>query len=613
MSTDVSSVTKHFPSAENGFTTTTSGSVSSGATTVGLNSVAGYTNGETAVFVIDPTDASKKQTFTGVIDTSGVQVTGVIWTAGTNVAHASGATVVDYATATHISMITKGLLVEHDQDGTHGAVTATSVTATTGTFTNLTVSGTATSQGWTALGDVPDTVTANGNRNFDLVFNGVDHTSTLSPGMKLQLARTVAAPDQCTDLEASSSQYFSLASAGITGMTFTDDFTVSCWIKPESYATNATIASRYNGTSGWILQLSATGQIILSGHNAGAANTSQVLSYQLIPLGKWTHIVAQLDMSAYTATTTTSYIMINGIDTPAYVARGGTNPTALVQAGNLAIGGRGGGSDYFDGKIAQVAIYSAKVTQANALATMSQSLTGSETNLICGYTLDNSLLDLTANNNDLTANGGAVATNADSPFANAVTAGTQEYAEINSVVFSTNTTVNVRVADTCQIPTTGGVSAVNYSTQSNPFGLPRISNVLAFIMVPGFTVASTSRTAIPGLTTTVKVPPGRGIKLSMYCRYINGTSGDLGSFEIHDTAVSSSTNIIQGADVAVDASGGPSIHLETIEYPSTSTTTTTSKTYIGACVNNTAARNLTYNGEITSTYRRPLFLKVELV
>lgn len=111
MSTSVAGLsTNYFPSPQSGFTTTTSGSVGSGAATVGLNSVAGYSNGEIAVFVIDPTDVSKKQTFTGVIDTSGSQVTSVKWTAGTNQTHALGATVVDYATATHISMITKGLL-----------------------------------------------------------------------------------------------------------------------------------------------------------------------------------------------------------------------------------------------------------------------------------------------------------------------------------------------------------------------------------------------------------------------------------------------------------------------------------------------------------------------
>lgn len=119
MSTSVSSVVSHFPSAENGFTTTLASTISSGATTVPLNSVAGYSNGEVAVFIVDPEEPSKKQTFTGTIDTANVQVTDVVWTAGTNQAHSGGATVVDYASATHISMMTKGILVEHDQAGQH--------------------------------------------------------------------------------------------------------------------------------------------------------------------------------------------------------------------------------------------------------------------------------------------------------------------------------------------------------------------------------------------------------------------------------------------------------------------------------------------------------------
>lgn len=120
MSTSVGSLTNNFfPNAQNGFTTTTAGSVLSGATSVALNSVAGYTNAQPAVFVIDPTDVTKKQTFTGIIDTSGVQVTSVVWTAGTNQIHALGATVVDYATATHISMISKGIGIGHTLDGTH--------------------------------------------------------------------------------------------------------------------------------------------------------------------------------------------------------------------------------------------------------------------------------------------------------------------------------------------------------------------------------------------------------------------------------------------------------------------------------------------------------------
>lgn len=485
MSTSVSSLTTNFfPSAENGFTTTTSGSVSSGATTVGLNSVAGYTNGEVAVFVIDPTDVSKKQTFTGVIDTAGVQVTDVVWTAGTNQTHALGATVVDYATATHISMITKGIGIHADQDGTlkAGAVDATAVIAD-GVVTKAKFATAVKSDldsGWsTRYGDTtfpaPDTVTANGNRSYDLVFNSVDLTSYISPGMRLRTTRTTTAPTQCTDLESGSSQYYSKTSPA--AMTFTDDFVVSAWIKLESYTgASQVIASRANGTQGWIFSIQSDGTVTLTGYNAALTNYSRVASYQSIPLGKWVHVAAQLDMSTFTATTTTSYIMFDGVNVPAAVSRAGTNPTALVQAGNLEIGSYNAGTSPFDGKIAQVAIYNAKVTQATILASMHQTLTGSETSLISAYSFNNTINDLnTTNANNLTANGSAVATATDSPFSVnsfGTATGTTDYAIVTKAVFSTNTTLTVQVPEGNTIPTSGGVSAVAYSPWKAPYGMP---------------------------------------------------------------------------------------------------------------------------------------------
>jgi len=482
MSTSVASVTNHFPSAENGFTTTTSGSVSSGATTVGLNSVAGYSNGEVAVFVIDPSNASK-QTFTGTIDTSGVQVTGVKWTAGTNTTHAAGATVVDYATATHISMMTKGILVEHDQDGTHSDITATSITATTGTFTNLTISGAATEEGWAALGDVPDTVTNNGNRSYDLVFNTNDLTDTVSPGMRLKMTRTVTAPTQCSDLETGSSQYFNKTSPA--GTTFTDDFVCGAWVKLESYpAAGEHIAiGRTDATpaNGWFFGIDGSGRVIMRGYNAGNSNWSQVLSYQSIPLNKWVHIAAQLDMSAFTATTTTSYVMIDGVDVPAAVSRSGSNPTALVQSGNLAVGSYGTFVTYtFDGKLAQVFYSSAKITQANVKTLMSQGLTASlisTHSIVSAYSLSNAITDLnTTTANNLTAQGSAVATATDSPFAGGnvteFTDGTTEFGIVTKTAFSTNSTITVQVPEGYAIPTSGGVSAVSYSTHKIPYGFP---------------------------------------------------------------------------------------------------------------------------------------------
>jgi hypothetical protein len=402
-------------------------------------------------------------------------------------------------------------------------------------------------EGWTGLANTPNTVTYNGNRNYDLVFNSVDVSNTLSPGMKIRLQRTVAAPDQCTDLEAGSSQYYSKTSPA--GMTFTDDFVVSAWVKLESYpagGSSANIISRYNGTSGWEFNVQSNGTLILTGFNAGAANYSNINSYASLPLNKWVHVTAQLDMSSFTNTSTTSYIMFDGVDVPSQVTRAGTNPTALVQAGNLEVGSQNGGTRLFDGKLAQVAIFNAKVTQATMRTYMSQGLSGSETSLISAYSFDNSINDLnTTNANNLTANNSAVATNADSPFANAVSAGLQEYAEIQSVSFSTNTTVNVRVPDVSMIPTSGGISNVYYAVGANPYGLPYFSNVIGdVIRCSDFQTTSTTSTDVLGVTTTIYIPANSKIRVSLQGnRRFNTTAGNSTYLYIQEDGVLISSSL----------------------------------------------------------------------
>jgi len=258
-------------------------------------------------------------------------------------------------------------------------------------------------------------------------------------------------------------------------MTFTDDFVVSAWIKLAAYpaaGSAATIASRHNGTNGWYFWVNEFGQVVLGGTNASAGNWSRVSSYQGVPLNKWVHVTAQLDMSSFTNTSTTSYVMIDGVDVPAFVGRSGTNPTALIQAGNLEIGSQNSGTLPFNGKIAQVAIYSAKVTQANVLATISQGLVGTETSLISAYSLSNSVNDLTANANNLTAQGSATTTNADSPFgaqAGGTVSATLDYGIVQAIDSST---ITIQVPEGGTVPTSGGVSAVSYSNVKNPYGMP---------------------------------------------------------------------------------------------------------------------------------------------
>lgn len=319
---DVSAATKHFPTAKEGFTTTLASTISSGAATVPLNSVTGFSNGETVVLVVDPTDASKKQAFTGVVDTSGVQITGVVWTEGTNTGHTAGATVVDYETATHWALYSKGLLRDHNQSGYHktlkddnanewikqtatasavnevtiaNAATGTNpIISATGDDTNIGLTLTPKGSGavkmtsnydaWVALGTAPTTITALGNRSYTVLIPSVDYTDRLSAGMRLKLTRTVTAPTQCTSLNGTT-QFFSRASGSLAGTitTITDDMTISAWVKLTSYAA-ATIVSRYNGTNGWTLDINTSGQVQMAGFNAGVGNNRNSLSYQSIPL-----------------------------------------------------------------------------------------------------------------------------------------------------------------------------------------------------------------------------------------------------------------------------------------------------------------------------------------
>lgn len=144
---NVSSATKFFSTANEGFQTTVGADVASGATTVVLTSTGGLTDGSVFVGIIEPGVAIKQQVFTGTVNVSTNSITGVVWTRGTNSIHATGSTVVDYVTGTDWNLLTTGLLKEHKQSGAHGNVTADSVATNTLTvggsnITSLTPTGT---------------------------------------------------------------------------------------------------------------------------------------------------------------------------------------------------------------------------------------------------------------------------------------------------------------------------------------------------------------------------------------------------------------------------------------------------------------------------------------
>lgn len=359
----------------------------------------------------------------------------------------------------------------------------------------------------------PNTVTYNGNRSYSLVFNSTNLTTTLSPGMRLRTTRSVAAPTQCTSLNGST-QFYSKTSP--TGMTGTTGYSYIGWIKPTAYQTGI-IESKFSSSgtnNGWNFYMNASGQLVVVGWNAN--NNRTWTTYQSVALNKWSSVTARLDM---TSTATSGVITIDGVDVPVTYSTIGS-PTTWVNAGNLEIGSNNGGTNLFAGKLAQVAVFNALISQATLLTYISQGLLGTETSLISAYSFNNSINDLNANANNLTANGSAVATNADSPFggqAGGTISSTLDYGVITSATFSTNTTLTVQVPEGCTIPTSGGVSAVSYSTQLSPYGFPGISKFKLSAFDTGGTLTTPLLTA---MVLYVIDKPLEGISISN-----TGTSG----------------------------------------------------------------------------------------
>lgn len=407
----------------------------------------------------------------------------------------------------------------------------------------------ATAGGWTNVTSTPTSTTYNGNGSYTWVWPS-SVAATQSVGMRRKATRTVVAPTQCTSLNGTT-QYYNRTTT-ITGMTWTDDFASGAWIKPSAYAAGV-IISRNNGSSGWSLELQSTGVVLMIGYNAGASNARWVASYQAVPTNKWTHVAAQLDMSAHTATPTTSYVMFNGLDVPAAVVQNGTFPTALVQAGNLEVGSQNGGTTPFSGKLAQVFVSSAKITQANIRTLISQGLTSAlitTHSIASAYSFDNSITDLnTTNANNLTAQGSAVATTVDSPFGNLGVSSSLEYG-ISTSISSDGLTETVQVPEGCALPTSGGVSLVSYSTQKTPYGFPSEKSKWR-ISSPWRTSSSTTSNATYGSWQSggwaLTVPTGDWDVGWQGDFYNNSTTSAI--FNIWKTALTGMT-IIQGNDIS---------------------------------------------------------------
>lgn len=539
----------YFTVASETFTDNLSSSIAAGAATVPVNNASEYAEGDCVVLTVDPGTANEA-TFIGKKD-SGNQFIECVWTEGnTAVGHDAGATIIDYDSATHHYAQSKGIKQFANDDGSLKADPIRTALGLSAASTN----------GWEVF---PYTFTvASGynksNRSFELTVANQDVTSLLSPGMRLRLERNTAAPTQCADLELSSSQYASKSSP--SGITFTDDWTAEAWVKPESNGTVMHIINMLNGTtSGWAMRLSSNGQLEGVSQRI-AANNRVITSYQSLVLGKWQHVAVTMDNSANTHT-----MYINGVSIAFATTTTGTI-TALVQASvDLRLGALASSASlYFDGKIADVRVWSAVRTETEIRDNMNQLLTGSESNLVAYYKLNGDFNDSTSNANNLTASGSAVATDTDNPFS------TTQYAIITDVSYSApNSTVTVFTGTDHNIPNMT-LNSPFYSTQSVPFGFPKAQEKWQVIALYAGDRSTTS-SSFATMTDTISVPIGAwSLKYKIAAlSFITGTSASQGVYTLSSDASTETHSDLTSFNDSRDASAAAQSRSGSTATPST--------------------------------------------
>ncbi len=203
-------------------------------------------------------------------------------------------------------------------------------------------------------------------------------------------------------LVASSSQYAYITDTAQTGLDITGDMTVEGWVKFTSQPatdTRETILSKWDSSDrSYIFSYRDITSVtyldlFISATSTGGGVVSIAYSFTN---SIWYHVAV-----VYTASTGTAEFYVNGasigtasgLDTSIY------NSTAPFLIGAYS----STATDFFDGLVDEVRVWNDIRTATEISDNYQKELLGTETGLVGYWQLDNDYLDMTANNNDLTA------------------------------------------------------------------------------------------------------------------------------------------------------------------------------------------------------------------
>jgi len=338
MSTDISGVTDNFfPVAYGGFVDSLASTASAGATTVALTSLAEYSTGDTVVLCVNPGDAVLEAFFTGTVNSNSVE--NVKWVGGPGAAasHAAGAPVRDYVSAAGQSMMTKGIKQQHNDDGTHGGITATSV-ASSGAVSGTTVTGSGAGEfaGVTSTNTTAKFDDQSGNSvDIDPVrrnegFQGFDFIQTgLNPSSASGLDVTIPA----------GTYYIGGKRYTYAGGTKTLTASKDCYLDIDTSGTVTAVEVANGATSGMTLTANSVrfAKIVTGGASVSSYNIGTTLSTCFDSLGNRIRRVDPFDKllgyveitSDFTTTTVGSDVDVTGLALK-YIAPSVSRPVRVV-------------------------------------------------------------------------------------------------------------------------------------------------------------------------------------------------------------------------------------------------------------------------------------------
>jgi len=434
------------------------------------------------------------------------------------------------------------------------------------------------------------------------------------------------------DLERSSSQYASIADASQTGLDLAADCSFEYWLKveqlPSTAGGNFVLTSKWGAGNlrGYSLILLSTDKLRFSCSADGTADAgkfhtsdSDAAVITSADVGTWIHLAISYDDSADTAV-----FYKNGKSVA--LTKAVTKSTAGIYntSGGFFLGSEFNGSEFYDGLIKDVRVFSDIRTQAEIVAD-AHTENVSDANLVGEWNFNNAYTDSSGNSNTLTATGSPVFST-DRPWEGATQVSGSTYLETNLVSYYTLDEASGNRADstaTANTLTDGNTVASGTGKISNGAVFTRAdedslrSSTLWVNAYQSVAISCWAKTTNTATTEQTIWTNGNATSTGVgYCLMINGQSKTDGTISFlnhgvgwhHSSHVVSDTNFHHYA-VSIDASGNVIIYMDGIASATlTGATTRLPTNGSGLSSENSASATRYLDGTIdeTAIYSRAL-------